>query len=393
MATEIIMPQMGFDMTEGKIVRWLKKEGDEIARGETIAEIETEKVVLEVEAFASGTLRRILAPEGQTVPVGQAIALLGGADEDLSAWKATVSEPTPAAAPAAEVRREEAPAAPAERLRVSPVAQRLAQEKGVELREVKGTGPGGRIVKEDVLAHLARPKEVVAPAPALPEAAPPSGMRQAIARRMAQSKREIPHFYLTVEIEMTEAQRLRKGLNEALQDNPRITLNDLAVKAVALALKRFPQLNSSYMAEGTRQNERINVGIAVALEEGLVAPALLDCGEKTLQQIAAESKSLVERARSGVLKPEEYAGATFTLTNLGMLGVDSFQAIINPPQAAILALGSVKSKPVVREGEIKVAEVMNATLAADHRVTDGPQAAEFLGEVKALLEAPLRLLL
>jgi pyruvate dehydrogenase E2 component (dihydrolipoamide acetyltransferase) len=217
-------------------------------------------------------------------------------------------------------------------------------------------------------------------------------MRQAVARHMAQSKREIPHFYLTVEIDMTEAQHLRHSLNETLGDDARITLNDLAIRAAALALQRFPQLNSLYLPDGIKQGERINIGIAVALEEGLVAPALLDCGEKRLPQIARESKGLIERTKAGVLKPEEFAGATFTLTNLGMLGVDSFQAIINPPQAAILALGSVKSKPVVKGGEVAVAEMMNATLSADHRVVDGAQGAQFMKEFKALLEAPLRLL-
>lgn len=393
MATEIIMPQMGFDMTQGKVVRWVKKEGEQVTRGETVAEIETEKVVLEVEAFASGTLRRILVPEGETVPVGQVVALLGEPDEDLSAWEARPPVITAAPPPAVETPVEEAVAAPTERLRISPIARRIAGERGLDLRQVKGTGPGGRIVKEDVLARLAQPEEVAAPARAIPKVAPPSRMRQAIARLMAQSKREIPHFYLTVEIDMTEAQRLRKGLNEVFQDDRRITLNDLAVKAVALALERFPQLNSFYLPEGIKQNEKINIGVAVALEEGLVAPALLDCAEKTLQQIAVESKSLVERARSGVLKLEEFAGATFTLSNLGMLGVDSFQAIINPPQAAILALGSVKSEPVVRDGEVTIAEMMNATLSADHRVTDGAQASQFMKEFKALLENPLRLLL
>ena len=391
MATEVIMPQMGFDMTQGKIVRWTRKEGDKVARGDIIADIETEKVVLEIEAFSPGTLLRILAGEGETVPVGQPIALLGEAGEDVSAWKPAAPAAAAAEAKEAVAQKPSAPE-PEERIRVSPIARKLAEEKGVDLRQVKGSGPGGRITKEDVTAHIAARE--VAPAAVRPAAGAVtlSPMRQAVARHMAQSKREIPHFYLTVEIDMTEAQHLRHSLNETLGDDARITLNDLAIRAAALALQRFPQLNSLYLPDGIKQGERINIGIAVALEEGLVAPALLDCGEKRLPQIARESKGLIERTKAGVLKPEEFAGATFTLTNLGMLGVDSFQAIINPPQAAILALGSVKTKPVVKGGEVAVAEMMNATLSADHRVVDGAQGAQFMREFKALLEAPLRLL-
>jgi len=390
-ATEVIMPQMGFDMTQGKIVRWTRKEGDKVARGDIIADIETEKVVLEIEAFSPGTLLRILAGEGETVPVGQPIALLGEAGEDVSAWKPAAPAAAAAEAKEAVAQKPSAPE-PEERIRVSPIARKLAEEKGVDLRQVKGSGPGGRITKEDVTAHIAARE--VAPAAVRPAAGAVtlSPMRQAVARHMAQSKREIPHFYLTVEIDMTEAQHLRHSLNETLGDDARITLNDLAIRAAALALQRFPQLNSLYLPDGIKQGERINIGIAVALEEGLVAPALLDCGEKRLPQIARESKGLIERTKAGVLKPEEFAGATFTLTNLGMLGVDSFQAIINPPQAAILALGSVKTKPVVKGGEVAVAEMMNATLSADHRVVDGAQGAQFMREFKALLEAPLRLL-
>ena len=444
MATEVIMPQMGFDMTEGKIVRWRKKEGEEVKRGEIIAEIETEKVVLEAEAFASGTLRRILVHEGETVPVGQVIAILGEPHEDVSAWEPsrpavgpTPEKPVrqapfdeaqgrpgrPAAAPIAEKPQAKATEAPGEaeerttpegRLRVSPVASRLAQEKGVDLQQVRGTGPGGRIVKEDVLAFIGKKEPAVPGAPKAPAPAPPprtaevaatlrqaqgqgvtplSPMRQAIARRMAQSKKEIPHFYLTMEIDMTRAQQMRESLNEPEGQEARISLNDLAIKAAALALKRFPELNSHYLAEGIKRNDKINIGMAVAMEEGLVAPALLDCDKKTLPEIAKESKDLVERTKAGVLRLEEYAGATFTVTNLGMLGVESFEAIINPPQVAILALGGVKDAPVVREGQVTVGQTMKATISVDHRAVDGAQAAQFMREFKGLLEAPVRLVL
>lgn len=385
---------MGFDMKEGKLVRWLKKEGEEVGRGEPLLEIETDKAVVEVEAFASGVLRRILVGEGETVPVGHIIGIIAAPQETLPELPPTARPLAPEAPPPPV--REAAPARPpSERLRVSPLARRIAEEKGIDLSLVKGSGPGGRILEQDVQAYLAAREapptpEKITPAPTAPTLSP---MRQAIARRMSQSKREAPHFYLITEVDMTAAMKLREELNQTLEGEARITVNDMVVKAAANALKKFPQINASYLEDRLQANEKINIGVAVALEEGLVAPALLDCGNKSLAEIARASKDLVERARAGVLKQEEYTGATFTVSNLGMFDVDAFIAIINPPQSAILAVGTARSQPVVRGDQIVIAQQMKLTLSADHRVTDGAQAAQFLAEVKRLLQNPLSLLL
>lgn len=401
MAYEVVMPQMGADMKEGTIVRWLKKEGEEVTRGELIAEIETDKANVEIEAFESGVFRKILAQPGETVTVGQVIALIAAPDEDISQYEAATA-PEKEAAPAATAEPARPPTAArppaAERpVRASPVARRIAQEKGIDLRQVSGTGPEGRIVRRDVEAFLARGAAPAAEErPAVPPAAEPvtmSRMRQTIARRMAQSKREAPHYYVTAEIDMTEAQRLRSQLNAFLGEEAHVTINDLLVKAAAKALARYPIFNTWFVEGEIRRHELQNVCIAIALEEGLIAPAIVDCGSKSLAQIARASRDLAERAESGALKPEEYAGGTFTVSNLGMFGLDELIAIIQPPQTAILGVGQVRSIPVVREGQIAVAEVMKAALSADHRVTDGAQGGQFLGEVKRLLENPVGLLL
>ena len=404
MAYEVVMPQMGADMKEGAIVRWLKEEGEAVTRGEPIAEIDTDKATVELEAFESGVFRKILAQPGATVAVGQVIAIIAAPDEDISQYEALA--PAPAAkkepVPAAAVEPSPAPApggAPAavERLRASPVVRRIAEEKGIDLRLIRGTGPEGRIIRQDIeafLAHAATPAPEEAPA--AEAAAVPvvmSRMRQTIARRMTQSKREAPHYYITMGIDMTEAQRLRSQLNAALGEEAHITVSDLLVKAAAKALARYPILNTWFVEEEIRQHEVQNVCIAIALEEGLIAPAILDCGKKTLAEIAQASRDLGERAKSGALKSEEYSGGTFTITNLGMFGVEELIAIIQSPQTAILGVGELRPTPVVREGEVVVAEVMKVALSADHRVSDGAQGAQFLGEIKRLLENPVSLLL
>lgn len=381
------MPKMGYDMTEGKILRWRKQEGDEVKRGEVIAEIETGKVDIEVEAFSSGVLRKILAKEGEVIPVGQVIALIAAPGEAVPEVKA------PAAVEAAE------------RIPASPLARRLAEEHGVDLRLVKGTGPGGRITKEDIEAYLKareavptipKPEVVAPPVEVAPEVEyeekPLSRMRQTIARRMAESKRTVPHFELTIDIDMAEALKLRKALNEVLE-GAKITVTDLIVKAAALALKKHPELNASYAGEKVRLYKRISIGIAVALEEGLVTPVVTDCDIKPLQEIAKEAHEKAERARAGKLKPEDVVQGTFTVSNLGMFDVEQFTAIINPPEAAILAVGSLEKRPIVKEGEIVVSDRMKVTLGIDHRVVDGAQAARFLQTFKHLLEQPLQLLL
>jgi len=410
MISEVVMPQMGADMQEGTILRWLKREGDAVRRGEIIAEIETDKANVEIEAYESGILRRILLPEGTTVPVGQVIAIIAAPEDDVSRYEreaapvaaAGVTPPKPAAAvPERPAAAAEAPTAEAGRVRASPAARRLAEELGVDLSRVQGTGPDGRILRRDVEAAAkaleAAPVAEAAPPAAAPAEAPAaapamSRMRQAIARRMTQSKREAPHYYLTMDIDMTEAERLRRQLNEAAEGEVHISVNDVIVKAVAKALRRHPIFNSWFVDGRVQQQEALNIGVAVALEEGLIAPAILDCGRKSLAEIARASRDLAERARSGVLKAEEYSGATFTVSNLGMYEVETLIAIIPPPQAAILGVGVVRKVPVVRDGENVVREQMKVALSADHRVTDGAQGARFLAELRNFLENPISLL-
>ena len=406
MASEVIMPQMGFDMKEGTLVRWIKREGDEVASGEIIAEIETDKAVVEIEAFDSGVLRQTLIDEGTTVPVGEVIAVIAGADEEVaerpSPSAASVKAPAMAApAPAPP------PPAPAMRgeVKASPLAKREAQKLGIDIAAVPGTGPNGRVTKKDVTDFAAGGAQ----APAAPAAAPPtvvsapaagpkrgevialSKMRDAIARSMTYSKQHIPHVYLTAVIDMSDAARLRAQLNAALPDD-KISFNDMALKACAMALAKHPLMNASYTEAGIHVKERVNVGMAIALDTGLIAPALLDTDTLTLRDVAGATKALAGRARAGKLSADEYTSATFNVTNLGMYGVEEFTAIITPPQAAALAVGAVTPTPVVRDGEVQVADLMRVTLSLDHRVADGAQGAEFLAEVRRLLENPVTLL-
>ena len=407
MATEIVMPQMGFDMKEGKVARWLKKEGDPVRKGEPIAEIETDKAVVEMEAFGAGVLRKVLVHEGRTVPVGEVIGFIGAPDEALPGTASAPAAPAQAPAAPAEAKRPVAPAvapaAPGGEVVASPIARKLADEMHVELRQVTGTGPGGRITKEDVLAYVEKRKAAPAPAeaPARPAAPAPAGeqvielskMRLAIARRMAESKRTIPHFYVQVAIDMTEAMTLRKGLNEALGGGVKVSVNDMIVKAVAATLGKFPLFNASYVDDKVHVHPQVNIGIAIALDQGLIAPGILDANRKSLVEIARASRDLAERARQGVLKAEEYTSTTFNVTNLGMYDVDNFTAIITPPQSAALSVGAVKPQPVVRDGRVVVREMMVVTLCIDHRVTDGAQGGLFLKELRAALENPVSLLL
>jgi len=419
MATTVTMPKMGFDMVEGKLLRWLKKVGDPVRAGEPLAEIETEKVNIEFEAPASGVLKAVLIEEGTTVPVGTPIAIIGAPDEPVEVPGKTPAQaptPTPAPAPAPAVPTPApapapSPAAtptpmPEGRVKASPLARRLAREAGIDLREIPGTGPGGRVVKRDIDRYLqARapaPTPAVAPAPAVaptppppppPTAIPVSPLRQAIARRMTASKQTVPHFYVTVEVDMDEAMAWRARINEALGERGRVSVNDMVVKAAALALREFPALRSSYQEGGIVRHEAIHIGIAVALEEGLITVVLRDADKKPLAQIARESKELVERARSGKVRPEDIEGSVFTVSNLGMYEVEHFIAIINPPEAAIMAVGSVREVPVVKNGQLAVGRRMKVTVSADHRVTDGAEVARFLQAFRRYLENPLLLLI
>ncbi len=407
---QVIMPKMGDGMVEGTILRWLKKEGDTVEIGDIIAEVETDKASVELPAEASGKLANILAKEGDTVPVGTVIAEILGEGEQPQATKP--AQPTVAAeelaAPGGEIAVSEPEVSPTEapareRVKASPLARRIAEEAGIDLAMVRGTGPGGRIVERDVQQFLAArqsgPRVLAAePAPAVspPEPAvltggePLTRMRRLIAERTTLTKQTVPHFYVTMDIDMTEAMALRERLNAALpEDAPKISVNDLVTKACALALARYPQVNALYQNDRVYPSSEVHIGIMVAVPGGLLVPVLRHCERKTLRQIAAETRQLVEKARSGRLASDEFTGATFSISNLGMYGVDEFIAIINPPAVAILAVGAVQKQPVALDDDtVAVRPRMKVTLSADHRAMDGAVAAEFLRELKRILENP-----
>jgi pyruvate dehydrogenase E2 component (dihydrolipoamide acetyltransferase) len=427
-AVEVTMPQMGADMTEGTLLKWVKQIGDSIQRGEVIAEIETDKATIELEAYESGTLIKLVAQEGDVVPVGDVIALLGEPSEappdierkppaETPARRAIEPEVKERAAAAAAATAPPAPPAPPPteaptatetdgRVRISPVARRIAREAGLDVSALRGSGPDGRILRRDVEAALAAAtkgapaSEPAAAPPAAAPARPPAGlpeglskMRQAIARRMTLSKQTQPHYYLTLDIDMTAALGFREQFNASATDEQRVSINDLVVKACAIALERHPKFNAAYSEEGLVHHERVNVCIGIALDDGLIAPALLDCQSKSLGRIAVESKDLINRAKTGHLKADEYSDGTFTITNLGAFGVETLIGIINPPQAAILGVGSVMPQAVVRDGQVVVRQVMKVALSADHRVSDGAEGARFIKEIQALLEGPAALAL
>ena len=425
------MPQMGYDMTEGTVVRWVKKVGDKVHRGDIVAEIETDKATVEIEAFEGGTLLRIMVEPGQTVPVGAPIATLGEAGEALpeAAPRAPAPPPTPPAAPPAAAAPDKAPApepplaagrpaAPAAALpaltgevHASPLARRLAAQLGVDLARVRGSGPGGRIVAADVEAASGTgpaPAEPPTAAPAAASGEPPaaaaarasapappgaedhdlSRLRQAIGRRMAESKQTAPHFYVSVDINADALLDLRQQLKAAGDD---VSVNDMLVKALAIAATEHPGVNAAFIDGRIRTFEAVDVGIAVATENGLLSPAIADCGAKTVQEIAAAGRDLVTRARAGRLKPEEYGGGTITLSNLGMFGVDQFLAILNPPQAVIVAVGAAAERVVAVNGKPAVTRVMTAWAAADHRVLDGADVGRFTATLREVIEDPSRI--
>jgi pyruvate dehydrogenase E2 component (dihydrolipoamide acetyltransferase) len=481
MATRVVMAQLSPTMEEGKLVEWRVDEGAEVAQGDVLAEIETDKANMDVEALGSGVLRKILVPAGTTAPVGTLIGVIAGPDEDISdllaeaesvsaggstqppeagdasegggeseaggpseasektevaerteaagapesssdaQGPATGTSPRPAAPgePGADSRTD-APAAPPPpangdgRLRASPVARRMAHEEGLDLESIAGSGPAGRIVKRDIEAALqaASAEAGVAGAVAVPVAAGAaaraaagragarleeqviehSQMRKAIARRLVESISPVPHFFLTVEIAMDRALALRAELNADLEAG-KIGVNDLLLKAAAEALVRHPAVNASWEDDAIRRHGRVDLGIAVALEDGLITPVLRNADRKGLETISVESRELIERARNRKLTPEQYTGATFTISNLGMFEIDEFTAVINPPEAAIMAVGRTEEKPVVVDGRIEVGKRMRVTMSCDHRVIDGAVGAGFLETFKAMLENPLVMLL
>lgn len=418
---EIVMPRLSDTMEEGTVIRWLKREGERVEKGEHLADIETDKATMPLESYESGVIDRLLVREGQTVPIGEPIAIVRSAAEagapapaparPAPAPTPPAAAPPPAPAPeappaAAPPAAEEAPA-----VKASPLARRIAEEQGVDIRAVKGTGPGGRVTREDVEDYVrgvaARPAPAPAPAaapaaPRVPEAAledvkgteivKQSRIEATIARRTTQSKTTTPHYYVSSEIDMAQAVRLRREINAAWAPES-VSFNDLVVRALALALRAYPLLNASYQDGEIALHRRVNIGIMVAVDNGLLVPVLHDADKKDLRQIAAEAKELIDRARNERSLPGDFIGSTFSISNMGVFpAVDEFFAIINPPESGILAVGAIRQRPIVRDGQLAVSETMKVGLSADHRVYSGAIAAQFLGELKRLLEDPLTLL-
>lgn len=435
MATQVVMPKLSPTMEEGQLARWLKKEGDKVSMGEPLAEIDTDKATMEMQALSNGVLRKILINEGESAPLGQPIAIIGEADEDISELLKTATAAKPAqaaaateklpesdAAPAVEVTPKDQTAAPAVsadgkkpresaaptgRLLISPIAARMAAEAGIDLKSLRGSGPGGRIVKSDVEA--ARTQKPAAPALKLPSLSvlrtaqpgavygpsayrdePLSEMRRTIARRLVTSLGPVPHFFLTSEIDMERAADLRRSINELYPD-AKVSLNDLIIKVVAVTLTQHPQVNASFQDKTVRYYEHADIGVAVATENGLITPIVRAAELKSLLDIAGEVRELADRARARKLKPEEYTGATFSISNLGMFGIEEFTAVINPPEGAILAVGAMAPKPVVKENDIAIRQTMRVTMSCDHRVIDGAVGAKFLQTFKQIMENPLYL--
>ncbi len=408
MAVRVIMPQMGLTMTEGKIVRWHKEEGEKVKKGEPLLEIMTEKIVTEVESSGDGILAKVFSAPEDVVPVTQVIGVLVEEGEDaeavikeieaeLAAAKAGAGEEAaPAEAPTAAVPaaapREEAAAEPGSRLKISPLARRIAGEKGLtakELQQVAGTGPGGRIVKKDILTFIEKRGTAPFTAPVEEERVEPlNDLRKTIASRMTQSW-TTPHFYLETEVDAGALQEMRLKVNEVLKkEEIRVTVTDLLVKIVAYVLSQYRYMNSSYSDAGIVYKPEINPGVAVALEDGLIVPVVRNADKKGIREISRTNRELIGRAREGRLTLEDVTGGTFTISNMGMFPVDAFTAIINPPECGILAIGRVVDKPVCINGEIKIRPCMRITLGVDHRVIDGAQGAAFLEALKEAIENP-----
>jgi len=458
----IEMPKMGDTMEEGKILRWIKNEGDPVKKGESLAEVETDKVNIEIEAFVGGVLRKILVAEGASAPVGATIALIGSPDEPLpenagerlgaapalnqvqqaprggtatqsnGAAKTATNEQASigmsasaqaqkgsekvnaASSPVASGRSPASTTSNQDRIFISPLARRLAQDNQLDYRQIRGTGPNGRIIKLDIEAALTQGKQAVQPPAVAAERElvsepapvatdtdevveiPLTAMRRTIAKRLSQSMQTAPHFYVTSVIDTGKLAVLRQEINAYAASEPvpvKVSFNDLIIKAVARALVRMPQVNISFAEDRILQKKQVHIGVAVALDQGLIVPVLRNADQRGIHDIARESQRLAEAARSGKLRPEEFSGGTFTVSNLGMFDVESFTAVINPPESAILAVGSIMPTPVVVDGQVVVRDRMKVTLSSDHRAIDGATAARFLQEVKRLLEEPLGVLL
>jgi len=392
MATTVIMPKLGLTMTEGTIERWLKQEGDRVEKGEPLVEIITEKINFQYESPASGILRKILHHEGETVPVTTPIAIIAEEGEAVAEVEMVKPE-VPAEGPLpAAVQRESKE--PSKRIFVSPIARKMAQEKGINLSFIKGSGPMGRIIKMDVLKAA---EKGVAPPTQRPseKLIPLKGIRRVIAKRMTESFQNIPHFYLSLEIDMTSCLALHEQLRAEVEKRTqlRLTLTDILVKVAASALKVHPIINSRIEGNQIHLIEEINIGVAIALEDGLIVPVIHHADQKSLTEIASTLRDLTQKAKEGKLSLEEVGGGTFTLSNMGMLGIDKFNAIINPPECSILGVGRTVEKPVFHGGEIRVRPMAWFSLSSDHRIVDGAIAALFLNHIKKLVETPSLLLL
>ncbi len=396
MITKITMPSMGADMTEGTIVKWLKQEDEKIEKGDKLAEIETDKTVVEMEAYGAGYLRKIVIPEGEKVPVGTVIGFMGEMDDEIPEIKGnpvgqteTVQESSPQPSSLENNSSNSKPTIPdsSGRVKASPIARKLAEELGVNLGSLSGSGPGGRITKEDVEAVSGGKNDEV-DSDVEGNLTPLSSMRKTIASVTVRSKTEAPHFYITTSVNMTKTLDKRKEFND--QSDVHVSVNDLIIFSTVNALKRFPKFNSSFQNDNLMVYSQINIGIAIALQSGLIVPALIDCQDKSLKEISSSAKDLGNRAKGngGSLSQEENTSGTFSISNLGIFDVENFTAIIVPPQAAILATGKIAPTPVVDESEIVISQEMKATLSVDHRVADGAEAALFLGEIKSFLENP-----
>ena len=449
MAFKVLMPRLSDTMEEGKIIKWEKKEGDRVEKGDVLAEVETDKANLEMEAYSSGILRKIILKEGVSAPVGDLIAIIGEKDEDISDIvkegkekpakeeekkeepKEKESEKAEAAPkPTEEEKKEEEKEEMKEkekkeepkkegkketkelveeekgekekskkeerkRIFISPLAKKIAEEGGLDISIIEGSGPEGRIIKKDVLSTISKAKEIK---PEIKEKIeeyreePLSTIRKTIAKRLTLSKGPVPHFYVTAEIDMERAIYFRNSLKTLKKEIP-VSFNDILIKASAIALEKFPQINASYRTDKIIYYNVIHIGIAVAIEDGLITPVIRNVEKKTLFEIAKESKELIEKAKEKKLKPEEYTGATFTISNMGMYDVENFSAIINPPEGAILAVGSIIKRPVVIEDKIEIRNRMKVTISCDHRIVDGVVAAQFLQELKIDLEKPIGIVL
>jgi pyruvate dehydrogenase E2 component (dihydrolipoamide acetyltransferase) len=438
MAETISMPKLGFDMAEGTLVRWVKNEGENVNKGDVLAEIETDKATVEVESSASGVVRKLLVEAGSVVPIGDPIAIVGSADEkideptkttepkpekktDEQAGAELKTEPEKPQEESKMPKAEEKPSpsgqtqptatpvshapAPVQEgpVKASPLAKKIARDNNVDLSRLQGTGPGGRVVRKDIEAALsAGPSKVEGrPSTPIPSVVPVSHedetiqltrLRQAIARRMTESKTTVPHFYVTHEYKIDALMAMRKQINDYLPENEKLSVNDFIIKAVALTLREFPNLNASFAGDKVVHHGAVNVGVAVAVEGGLLTVVNRNTDQQPLRVIASDVKRMVAGAREGKVKPNDIEGSTFSISNMGMYDVENFFAIINPPEAAILAVGSAREVPVVENGEVKPGWRMKATISVDHRVSDGVEAAKFMQKLAEFLENPVRML-